>query len=192
MGRQAQRAQPMNLADIGWAAQTAPRSDEFTTPRFSAARPSSLARPRPKKCHIVQPFSRSNSLKTKKTCAKEVSQNFEACALSSPRGKFPAQLATNYVGHCPTQFHPQLVENKTRRHTSSGTLFRLALASILASLLACLSASRSPRLANLSRSLYNQLLNEVRPLQGKFFQPSAPRWAFVFMGSGLVRDLNHG
>jgi hypothetical protein len=29
-----------------------------------------------KKCHTVPPFSRSNPMKTKKTCAKEVSQNF--------------------------------------------------------------------------------------------------------------------
>jgi hypothetical protein len=33
-------------------------------------------------------------------------------------------LASNYVGHCPTSFHPHLAENKRRAHQTSGTLFR--------------------------------------------------------------------
>jgi len=44
-----------------------------------------------------------------------------------------------------------------------------------------------PRLANMLRSHYNESIHEVRPRNGNFFQPSAPRWAFVFMG-----ELVHG
>jgi hypothetical protein len=141
MGRQAQRAQPMNLADRGWAAQTAPRSDEFTTPRFSAARPSSLARPRPKKCHIVQPFSRSNSLKTKKTCAKEVSQHFEAYALLSPGANFPRNSPQITWDTVPLNFTRNSLKTKHGDTHQVGHFFDLRL---LQSWLPCSLASLLP------------------------------------------------
>jgi hypothetical protein len=45
------------------------------------------------------------------------------------------------------------------------------------------------QLAFISRCHYNESIDEVRPLQGNFFTPSAPRWAFVFMGSNFVRGV---
>src|ERR1700733_11677382 len=53
------------------------------------------------------------------------------------------------------------------------------------------------QLAFISRWHYNDSIDEVRPIQGNFFMPSAPRWAFVFIGSHFVRgvfmrNLKHG
>ena len=45
------------------------------------------------------------------------------------------------------------------------------------------------QLAFITRCHYNESIDEVRPLQGNFFTPSAPRWAFVFMGSNFVRAV---
>src|ERR1700733_4937522 len=61
----------------------------------------------------------------------------------------------------------------------------------------CLEWVVRRQLAFISRCHYNEPINEVRPLPGNFFKPSALRWAFVFMGSSfvravLMRKLKHG